>query len=223
MKKWLRIVLKWAVTLAVTIGALVLGLAFEGKIPNAAMWHCIAFLALLAAEILSPVLSIVWSKKLGKAKAAELVAIRDRRLDRMDADAQRELRRLRLAVALSVAYLILVIGLALAVCFFSGVSGNGVGSTTSIAGFFLFGVVSRFLRKRQEKPDFSMALPRKDFPLLYGMMEEAAGALAKKNRIYIFVSDDLPDAEGNVGIALCIQPLTICAGAHIGQIGQVQG
>ena len=201
MKKWLRIALKWAVTLAVTIGASVLGVVCEDVIPNAAAWHYAFVYVLLAAIIASPILSAVWTRKLKKAKVTDMVALRDRRLDRMAADSRKELRRLRLAVGMTIAYLVIVTGVALAVCFFSGASGKGIGSTTTLAAFFLYGVVARFLRERQEKPDFSKALPRGEFPMLYRMAEEAAGPLARHNRIHLFVSDNLPDEEGNVGIA----------------------
>ena len=155
MKKWLRPVLIWVVTMAVIIGASVLGILFGRDIPNAALWHWIAFAVLLAAIIASPLLSAVWTKKLKDSRVTDMVALRDRRLDRMAADAQRELRRLRLAVAMTIAYLVIVTGVALAVCFFSGASGKGIGSTTTLATFFLYGVIARFLRERQEKPDFS--------------------------------------------------------------------
>ena len=201
MKKWLRIALKWVVTMAVTIDASVLGVFCRDLIPNAALWHWIAFSVLLAAILASPILSAVWTKKLKDSRVTDMVALRDRRLDRMAADAQRELRRLRLATAVTVAYLVFVTITALAVCFFCGASGVGIGSTTTVAMFFLYGIVARFLRERQKTPDFSQALPRKEFPMLYRMAEEAAGPLTKNNRIHLFASDNIPDEEGNVGIA----------------------
>ena len=189
MKKWLRIALKWVVAMAVTIGASVLGVFCRDLVPNAALWHWIAFSALLAAILASPILSAVWTKKLKESKVTDMVALRDRRLDRMAADAQRELRRLRLATAVTVAYLVFITITALAVCFFCGASSVGIGSTTTVAMFFLYGVVARFLRERQKKPDFSKALPRSEFPMLYRMAEDAAGPLSKNNRIHLFVSD----------------------------------
>lgn len=215
MKKWLRIALKWLVTLAVAIGVQVLGTALGSGIPNAAMWQWIAFGTLVVLTIASPILSAIWSKKLEQAKVTELVALRDRRLDRMDADAKRELNRLRLAEAVTVAYLILVTGAALAVCFFAGASGVGITSTEPIAIFFLYGPVSRFLRKREDKPDFSKALPREEFPMLYRMAEEAAGPLARKNRIHLFVSDNPPDEEGNVGIARVGRDIWLSLGSMV--------
>ena len=201
MKKWLRPVLIWVVTMAVIIGTSVLGILFGRDIPNAALWHWIAFAVLLAAIIASPLLSAVWTKKLKDSRVTDMVALRDRRLDRMAADARKELRRLKLATAVTVAYLVFITIIALAVCFFSGASGVDVGSTTTVVLFYLYGIFARFLHKRSEKPDFSLALSRSDFPMLYRMAEEAAGSLSKNNRIHLFVSDNLPDEEGNVGIA----------------------
>ena len=201
MKKWLRIALKWVVTMAVTIGASVLGVFCRDLVPNAVLWHWIAFAVLLAAIVVCPLLSSVRAKKLKDSRVTDMVALRDRRLDRMAADAQRELRRLRLATAVTVAYLVFITITALAVCFFCGASGVGIGSTTTVAMFFLYGMVARFLRERQKKPDFSQAMPREEFPMLYRMAEEAAGPLSKNNRIHLFVSDNIPDEEGNVGIA----------------------
>ena len=215
MKKWLRTALKWIVTLAAVIGAAALGICFAERIPNAALWHWIAFGALLAAILASPILSAVWTKKRKDSRVTEMVAIRDRRLDRMAADARRELRRLQLATAVTLCYLIFIIVLALAVCFFCGASDIAVGSTTTVAAFSLYGFASRFLRERQKKPDFSQALPCKEFPMLYRMAEEAAGPLVKRNRIHIFVSDNLPDEEGNVGIAHVGKDIWLCCGTMV--------
>ena len=201
MKKWLRIVLLWVVTMAVTIGAAVLGIFCRDLVSNAALWHWIAFAVLLAAIVASPLLSAVWTKKLKDSRVTDMVALRERRLDRMAADARRELRRLKLATAVTVTYLVFITITALAACFFGGASDGGFGITGTMATFYLYGIFARFLRKRGEKPDFSLALPRSEFPMLYRMAEEAAGPLAKKNRIHLFVSDNLPDEEGNVGIA----------------------
>ena len=214
MKNWLRILLKWAAAMAAYLAMVVLGIFYGRGIPNAALWYWTSFLVVAAAFIASPILSAVWLKKLQKARVSELVAIRDRRMERMDADAARELRRLRLAVCLTVGYLVLIIGAALACAFFDGASDDGTGVRVLVI-FFLCGVASRFLRKREEKPDFSQALSRDDFPMLYRMVEEAAGPLAKRNRIHLFVSDNMPDEEGNVGIAHVGRDIWLCFGTMV--------
>ena len=75
MKKWHRIVLRWAVTLAVSVGTQAIGSLVGGRIPNAAAWQYAFVYVMLAAIILSPILSAVWSKKLEKAKVTELVIL----------------------------------------------------------------------------------------------------------------------------------------------------
>lgn len=193
MLKW---VLKWGAALALSTAAVALG-AWLGKgIPNSALWHYVLTIFQAVCIIISPVLSHIWGKKLEKLKVRERLDLADARKQAMAQDEQKERRRLEWACRFTVIYLAVLTLEALGSSFFCGASGAGIGSSQLLSVYILYGIAGRFIRKK-EKDDFSQALPRKDFPELYAMAEEAAG---QHENIHIFVLDNVPDEECNVGV-----------------------
>lgn len=192
-------ILKWAAAIALSVAAVVLGAWLGRDIPNAAMWHFVLFALQLVCIILSPVLSFVWGKKLEKLKVRERMELAEARKEAMARDEQKERRRLEWACRFTVCYLVMLTLFALGSSFFCGASGVGIGSSQLIGVYILYGIVGRFIRKK-EKDDFSEALPRADFPELYRMAEEATGAAAQQNSLHIYVLDNVPDEEGNVSV-----------------------
>jgi len=197
----LRLVLNLLVSAALSIGAYCLGSLFVGEIHNAVALYTASLCLLLLLIVLSVVASAVFEKRIGKMNADERFAIQDKRRLRMEADANRETRRLRMACFLTVLYLLVLTMLALSVSFFAGAGKAGVGTAPVLCLYVLFGLVSRCFQKK-EKPDFSDELPEKDYPILYGIAREAAGDTGTGKGLHIFVDDSVPDQECNAGVGM---------------------
>lgn len=205
----IRLVLNLLVSMALSVGAYCLGALFVGRIPNAVIWYTTSICLLLLLILASVIASAIFKKQIDKLDAGERFAIQDKRRLRMEADADRETRRIRTACCLTVLYLVALTLLALAVSFFAGAGKAGVGTAPILTLYVLYGTVSRCFRKK-EKPDFSGELPEQDFPILYRIARESAGDTDTGKGLHIFVDDSVPDQECNAGVGmadghLCLQ------------------
>lgn len=198
--KILKAIGKVLLAILLCVGMAVLGMLYGKDIPETDVWYWFvgAMLAMLFAG--SIVLGLLWVRKQNKMNVRQILDMRDARIERMGANRDRETRRFYLAQGIALGYYLALTVLSLVLYFFLGATGEHVGAGPIMALFIVCGAVSRVLRKKRY-PDFSMALKEADFPLLYRMARDAAGECLQGKQFHIFVTDNIPDEECNMGIA----------------------
>lgn len=201
-------VLRWVASIVIHIGVWVLGLLCAKHIPNADLWLWIVTGAVAALVAGNLILYGVYHRKLNKLKVAEGTAIVDQRRERIRGNLQAERRRLYTACAVTVIYTVLLAILSLAMAFFAGVKGEIGGFFSLISLYLIYGFVSRLLVYR-EKPDFSRALPREEYPQLYALAEEAAEELDDRRRIRILAYHSAGPAECNASVTVQGNDITL--------------
>lgn len=197
------VVLHLIVSMVIALAAYVLGIVLrtDAVTETASILLMITFglLALLVA--VSLIASAAFGRKLKNLNVRQANDIFDARRSRMETDASKETRRLRLACAVTVVYLVVLAILSLALSFFCGLANVGTISYVVISMYFLYGLVSRMLVPR-EKADYSGALPQAEYPQLYALAAEAAGERWKQKKIHIYVTHSIPDQECNAFVSL---------------------
>lgn len=192
-------------------GMMLLGGLTCAGLPNAALWMYICAIAMVILLVGGGLLSLLWLKKIQKMKVRDIMDLRDDLIARMAENRAAETRKFYMAQILSFAYVIVLVVLALALFFFMGAAAEGV-YLCVLPVFVLYGVGIRVIRE-PAYPDFSKALPEKDFPLLYQTVRDVAGDLARGKQIHIFLMDSGSDNAANMGISQAGKHIWLTAGS----------
>jgi len=199
--KVLKALLDLLLAIAVAIGFFLLGRQFGSAIPGKEIWYACFAISLLVLLVGSLVLGLLWLRKQKKLNVRQILDMRDARIARMDANRKKETRRFYLAQGIALGYFVMLVLLSLGLLFFLGATHETAsGFWLLMPVYILDAAISRMFRKKQY-PDFTHALREADFPLLYAMAREAAGMCLQGKQFHIFVTDNIPDEECNMGIA----------------------
>lgn len=204
----------YAVTLVLHLGVYTVGAACRGSVPFASGLYGLCTGLLLLAAALSGLIGQRYAKAFGEQNVREANDLADLRRQRMAQDSRREWRRLRLICVFSIAYIVLLFLLCLAVPFFFGASQVKFSMLFAdiISLWFLSGLVGRLLQPGHTFHSEGV-LPEKDFPLLYGMVRDAAGEWLRDKKLHIRVIHSIPHEECTAAVALEHDHVTILFGS----------
>ena len=210
--KVLKAILDLLLSIAIAVGVWFLGRKFGSSIPGREIWYAgfaIGLLVLLAGSL---VLGFLWLRKQKKLNVRQVLDLRDERIARMGANRAGETRRFYLAQGIALGYFVMLELLSLGLLFFLGATRESAGGFWMLMPVYLLDAAISRLHRKKQYPDFTKALPEQDFPELYALARNAAGEHLLGKQFHIFVTDNIPDEECNMGIAQLDKHIWITAG-----------
>ena len=199
--KVLKGLLDLVLSVLVAVAVFLLGRNFGGAIHGVYFWFAFFGFGLITLLVGSFLLGLLWIRKQKRLNVRQILDMRDDRIARMDANRKKETMRFHLAQVIALGYFITLILFSVGVLFFLGASGEKLGSFWLLMPVYIFDAAFSRLLKKKQYPDFSKALPETDFPLLYATARDSAGKCLEGKQFHIFVTDNIPDEECNMGIA----------------------